>query len=206
MGIGHDSVRLGHEVRVLFRNEGVFADERGPGERGIHVSHIDLHRHIYVARFVLVDKRGRRVKGREAVKHGRKLLVIHLNEAQCLQCGIFVDRGHCRDFIPDVPDLLRANEGLVSRVPEHPPLFAGRIRSCDDRWTPRSLTAAEVSMLSIRAWGSGLRSTLAVSIRGSLRSAVNTALPVTLGRASILGTLLPTMLYWGSDTVKTSLI
>src|SRR3982075_3488012 len=68
----------------------------------------------------------------------------------------------------------------------------GRSFPVSTAFTPGSAAARDVSMERMRAWGWGLRSSLAKSIRGKNRSSANRVTPVTLAVASTLRWALPT--------------
>src|SRR2546425_10979396 len=77
---------------------------------------------------------------------------------------------------------------LTGRMPN------GIGRSCpvSTAFTPGRARACDVSMAVMRAWGWGLRSSLAYSMRGRNRSSANLVTPVTLAVASTLRSALPT--------------
>src|ERR1041384_6658217 len=58
--------------------------------------------------------------------------------------------------------------------------------------TPRRAAACDASIDTMRAWGCGLRSSFAFSMRGRNRSSANFVAPVTLAVASTLRSGLPT--------------
>src|SRR6266566_4924729 len=68
----------------------------------------------------------------------------------------------------------------------------GRFLPVSTAFTPGSARAFDGAMPVIRAWGWGLRSSLAYSMRGRNRSSANRVAPVTLAVASTLRIALPT--------------
>src|SRR5437879_4090319 len=77
---------------------------------------------------------------------------------------------------------------LTGRMPNG----IGRFLPVSTAFTPGSARAFDGSMPVIRAWGWGLRSSLAYSMRGRNRSSANRVAPVTLAVASTLRIALPT--------------
>src|ERR1051325_1884281 len=68
----------------------------------------------------------------------------------------------------------------------------GRSLPVSTAFTPGSAAACDASIDTMRAWGCGLRSSFAYSIRGRNRSSANFVAPVTLAVASTLRSALPT--------------
>src|SRR6266700_3305044 len=77
---------------------------------------------------------------------------------------------------------------LTGRMPNG----IGRFLPVSTAFTPGTLAAREVSIERMRAWGCGLRSSLAKSMRGRNRSSANRVMPVTFAVASTLRWALPT--------------
>src|SRR5207249_1996466 len=77
---------------------------------------------------------------------------------------------------------------LTGRMPNG----IGRSLPVSTAFTPGSARAFDGSMPVMRAWGWGLRSSLAYSMRGRNRSSANRVAPVTLAVASTLRIALPT--------------
>src|SRR5438270_4648536 len=77
---------------------------------------------------------------------------------------------------------------LTGRMPNG----IGRSLPVSTAFTPGSALACDVSMPVMRAWGWGLRSSLAYSMRGKNRSSANLVAPVTLAVASTLRIAFPT--------------
>src|SRR5436190_13433478 len=77
---------------------------------------------------------------------------------------------------------------LTGRMPNG----IGRSWPVSTAFTPGNVRARDVSMAVMRAWGWGLRSSLAYSMRGRNRSSANLVTPVTLAVASTLRSALPT--------------
>src|SRR5690348_12122012 len=77
---------------------------------------------------------------------------------------------------------------LTGRIPNG----IGRSRPVSTAFTPGTASACDVSIETMRAWGCGLRSSLAYSMRGKNRSSANFVTPVTLAVASTLRSALPT--------------
>src|SRR2546423_3969839 len=77
---------------------------------------------------------------------------------------------------------------LTGRMPNG----IGRSWPVSTAFTPGNVRARDVSMAVMRAWGWGLRSSLAYSMRGRNRSAANLVAPVTLAVASTLRIAFPT--------------
>src|SRR2546425_9608353 len=78
---------------------------------------------------------------------------------------------------------------LTGRMPNG----IGRSWPVSTAFTPGNVRARDVSMAVMRAWGWGLRSSLAYSMRGRNRSSANLVTPVTLAVASTLRSAFPTM-------------
>src|SRR3989449_6010951 len=72
------------------------------------------------------------------------------------------------------------------------PKGIGRSFPVSTAFTPDALAARAVSIERMRAWGWGLRSSLAKSIRGRNRSSANRVTPVTFAVASTLRWAFPT--------------
>src|SRR6266566_239949 len=79
----------------------------------------------------------------------------------------------------------------------------GRSRPVSMAWTPSRLAAAAVSIDTMRACGSVLRSSLQYSIRGNARSSAKRVVPVTFATASTLRRALPIMFErWTDGTLE----
>src|SRR6266568_458672 len=70
----------------------------------------------------------------------------------------------------------------------------GRSRPVSMAWTPSRLAAAAVSIDTMRACGSVLRSSLQYSIRGNARSSAKRVVPVTFATASTFRIAFPMIL------------
>src|SRR5437879_7036721 len=77
---------------------------------------------------------------------------------------------------------------LTGRMPNG----IGRSLPVSTAFTPGSARACDMSMPVMRAWGCGLRSSLAYNMRGRNRSSANLVTPVTLAVASTLRIAFPT--------------
>src|SRR2546429_383658 len=76
---------------------------------------------------------------------------------------------------------------LTGRMPNG----IGKSLPVSTAFTPGSARAVDVSMAVMRAWGCGLRSSLAYNMRGRNRSSANRVAPVTLAVASTLRIAFP---------------
>src|SRR5579885_3592104 len=86
------------------------------------------------------------------------------------------------------PSASACSSWLTGRMPNG----IGRSRPVRTALTPGRARAREASMATRRAWGWGLRSSFAYSMRGRARSSAKRVAPVTLAAASTLGSGRPT--------------
>ena len=117
------------------------------------------------------------------IEDRRQRLVFHRYQIQGPKGRLFIHGRDARHILPDIPNLIHCQHGVVLGVLEDPPLDAvgiGRRHHGLDAGKFQRLSGIDIQNFGV---GMGLLSTLAQSILGSLMSAVKGAVPGDLGEA-----------------------
>ena len=110
---GYARLRFDECCILPFVSEGIGPDHIALSQSRFHISELLVDLGAHVARILVVHKRRPFCDGLFQAQDRGQFLIVHLDEGQGFHGRLQVDGGHCSHLVPDVPDLVMAEEEFV---------------------------------------------------------------------------------------------
>ncbi len=113
INFGESTLRLEKCPVLHLVGQAIRADDVRLRARRIHISEVLLHPSADVALVELMHLRPAGVRRREPIQNGLELFVVHADEVDRLAGGVVIHRGHHRNLVTHVANLVLGEQGLV---------------------------------------------------------------------------------------------